>query len=354
MMGVKEGGEWAKKPPEKEMKGTCLKFEKPIRDAISRIRFAPESNNILISSWDSSLRLYDVDSFTLRVEVPSEAALLDCCFQNESVAFTACSDCCIRRYDLDSGVHDTFGSHDDLVSCVEYSAETRQLLTAGWDRKIMSWDTRSTNSLECLKTPFAEVESMAISGCNLIVAVGSSVKIYDLRNFNKSVYAKELFPGFQIRCVQTILNSEGFVAGSIDGRIALYLSHTFSDQFCRYVFWCHPKSKDGRHHVVPVNDIAFNPFISGAFVTGNHKGYVTSWDSHSKRRLLQLPRYSNSVTSLSFNHGGQLLAVASSHAYREGNEKEEPPQIFIHDMDDICTGSASLGNSKRNDIALDM
>lgn len=45
-----------------------------------------------------SLRLYDVDSFTLRVEVPSEAALLDCCFQNESVAFTACSDCCVRRF----------------------------------------------------------------------------------------------------------------------------------------------------------------------------------------------------------------------------------------------------------------
>ncbi|KAG5522432.1 hypothetical protein RHGRI_034569 [Rhododendron griersonianum] len=340
------------------MKGTRLKFEKPIRDAISRIRFAPESNNLLISSWDSSLRLYDVDSFTLRVEVPSDAALLDCCFQNESVAFTACSDCCVRRYDLDSGIHDTFGNHDDLVSCVEYSAETRQLITAGWDRKIMSWDTRSTNTLECLKTPFAEVESMAVSGCNLIVAVGSSVNIYDLRNFNKSVYAKELFPGFQIRCVRTILNSEGslsvhtgFVAGSIDGRIAVeYLNSSSTG----YVFWCHPKSKDGRHHVVPVNDIAFNPFISGAFVTGNHKGYVSTWDGHSKRRLLQLPRYSNSVTSLSCNHGGQLLAVASSHAYREGNEKEEPPQIFIHDMDDICTGSASLGNSKRNDIALDM
>lgn len=52
---------------------------------------------------------------------------------------------------------------------------------------------------------------MAVSGCNLMVAVGSSVNIYDLRNFNKSVYAKELFPGFQIRCVRTILNSEGIM-----------------------------------------------------------------------------------------------------------------------------------------------
>lgn len=79
----------------------------------------------------------------------------------------------------------------------------------------MSWDTRSTNTLECLKTPSAEVESMAISGCNLMVAVGSSVNVYDLRSFNKSVYAKELFPGFQIRCVQAILNSEGITTNAI-------------------------------------------------------------------------------------------------------------------------------------------
>ncbi|CAL5428766.1 unnamed protein product [Camellia sinensis] len=76
--------------------GTRLKFQNPIGDAITRIRFAPKSNNLLISSWDTSLRLYDLDSFMLRVEAPSEAALLDCCFQNESVAFGAGSDSFIR------------------------------------------------------------------------------------------------------------------------------------------------------------------------------------------------------------------------------------------------------------------
>lgn len=34
-----------------KMNGNCLNIE--IRDAISRIRFAPQSNNLLISSWDS-------------------------------------------------------------------------------------------------------------------------------------------------------------------------------------------------------------------------------------------------------------------------------------------------------------
>ncbi|MCI32955.1 mitotic checkpoint protein BUB3-like, partial [Trifolium medium] len=54
-----------------------LPLEIPIGDAISRIQFAPNSNNLLISSWDSNLRLYDCDASVLRLEAPSEAALLD-------------------------------------------------------------------------------------------------------------------------------------------------------------------------------------------------------------------------------------------------------------------------------------
>lgn len=112
------------------MSGAALKFENPIRDAISRIRFAPKSDNLLISSWDSvsgtillgstmwssyhfwlfnnksrffaqSLRLYDVGNSALRLEASSEAALLDCCFQNESVAYSAGSDGFIRRYAIE-------------------------------------------------------------------------------------------------------------------------------------------------------------------------------------------------------------------------------------------------------------
>lgn len=43
------------------------------------------------------LRLYDVGSSELRLEAPSKAPLLDCCFQDESVAFISGSDGFIRR-----------------------------------------------------------------------------------------------------------------------------------------------------------------------------------------------------------------------------------------------------------------
>lgn len=45
-----------------------------------------------------SLRLYDVDGWVLRLEAPTDSALLDCCFQNGSIAFSAGSDCYVRRF----------------------------------------------------------------------------------------------------------------------------------------------------------------------------------------------------------------------------------------------------------------
>ncbi|KAK9276490.1 hypothetical protein L1049_006024 [Liquidambar formosana] len=355
------------------MSGACLEFENPINDAISRIRFAPQSNSLLISSWDSNLRLYDVDSFMLRLEAaPAEGALLDCCFQNDSVAFTAGSDCFLRRYDLHSGIHNTIGNHDDSATCVEYSDETCQVITAGWDKRIMFWDPRMSNALGGLKFLGAEVESMSLSMFNLMVAIGASVHTYDLRNLDKAVQGKESCMDLRLRCVRSISNSKGFTVGSIDGRVALEILNPSNSNDIGYAFRCHPKSKDGRDHLVAVNDIVFNPSYvrllivayyfrwgklaligcfwfsdCGAFVTGDNEGYVIAWDARSRKRLFELPRYPNSVASLSYNYGGQLLAVASTYTYQEANELEEPPRIFIHRMDDGYIESVSAGRSSR-------
>lgn len=110
---------------------------------------------------------------------------------------------------------------------------------------------------------------------------------------------------------------------------------------------------------------------------------------------VQLPRFSNSVASLSYNHRGQLLAVASSCTYQEATAmlvitlffsfcsvndfsiwllpanchwqyrglwlhfrfvhvvvctccREEPPQIFIIRIEDIQQQSACVGSSSRH------
>jgi hypothetical protein len=43
------------------------------------------------------LRLYDADAATLRFTAESEAAFLDCCFEDESAALACSSDGSVRR-----------------------------------------------------------------------------------------------------------------------------------------------------------------------------------------------------------------------------------------------------------------
>ncbi|KAK6788474.1 hypothetical protein RDI58_012272 [Solanum bulbocastanum] len=350
-----------------------LNLADPIRDAISRIRFAPHSNSLLISSWDSSLRLYDVDSSKLRMEAPGEAELLDCCFENERVCFSAASDGSVNRYDLDSGIKVSVGNHDDSATCVEYSAETCQIITAGWDKKINFWDARSTQSHGCLSSLVSEVESMSLSGLNLMVAAGSSVNLYDIRSFKTSVHTK----GVKVKCIRPIFNPKGFVVGSIDGRVLLeYICKSSSHE--GYAFRCHPKVKDGRRHVVTVNDIAFNPsyvifqfqpsviviievifivtFLFPALLV--HLllvtmmamppcGMLEEGNGYLRYSCSFMSRYPNSVVSLSYSHDGLLLAVASSYSYQEANEIEEPPQIFIHEIGNCDLTSPSSGASNK-------
>ncbi|KAK4741401.1 hypothetical protein SAY87_024989 [Trapa incisa] len=327
------------------MNGACLELGNHIGDAISRIHFAPQSNNLLISSWDTCLRLYDVEGLQLRYEAPSDAALLDCCFQGESVAFSAGSDGIIRKYDLHSEILDTVGNHDDIATCIKYSDQSSLVITTGLDKRIMFWDPRIERALAHSKSLNTEVESMSFSGFELMLAIGTSAYVYDLRNLDGPLQSRNSKVGSRIRCITSASSVRGYAIGSIDGRVGVEVFATSTSTDTEYTFRCHPRAKNGNNHVVSVNDIMFNPRLPGSFVTGDNEGYVVMWDSQSRKKLFELPKFPNSVASLSYNHNGDVLAIAASYTYQEANELEELPQIFIYTMDEDQFGSASAVNT---------
>ncbi|XP_078437090.1 transducin/WD40 repeat-like superfamily protein [Wolffia australiana] len=314
------------------MEGDRLVVRGP-SDAISRVRFAQRSNNLLISSWDTILRLYDADAASTRLEVRSEAALLDCCFVDEASALSAGSDCWIRRYDLPSGKHEKVGNHEDIVTAVEYSQETGQVISTGMDKQLILWDMRS----KCRANEFikmnAEVGSITLCHYSLVAAVRECVHVYDLRNMTAPLQSESSMD-FQICCVRSFSNKKGYLAGSIDGRVALKFSEGSQSSKTGSVFLCHPKAKERRQHLVSVNDIASHPCQS-TFVTGDNEGHVILWDAENKKRKFEFPKQSNSVASVSYNHNGLKLAIASSYTYTELEEMKHLPEIFLHDVDEL-------------------
>uniref|UniRef100_A0A0D9VZ91 Uncharacterized protein n=1 Tax=Leersia perrieri TaxID=77586 RepID=A0A0D9VZ91_9ORYZ len=301
----------------------------PVAGAASRLRFAPSSNNLLVSSWDSGLRVYDADASELRMEVKSEASLLDCCFQDEAVALSGGSDGSITRYDLHSGAQGTVGLHDEVVSCIEFSQTTGQVVTGTLDNKLMFWDTQTKNvSPNSIIVLDSDVVSLSVRGMYILAAVDREVHIYDTRNLTGPVKAKYSPVEYHIRSLHSSPEWNGYAVGSVDGVVAMkYFDHgTDSDN--GYIFRCHPKSRDGRSSLVPINSIAIHPF-DRTFVTGDNEGYAIAWDAQSKKKLNEFPIYSGSVASIVFNYSGQLFAVVSNFTREQADKLVEEHQIYF-------------------------
>lgn len=110
-----------------------------------------------------------------------------------------------------------------------------QVVTAGLDKKIMFWDIRMGRASGNLD---ADVASMSLSGYDLIVAVGASVNMYDLRYLGRSVQSSELRMDVQIKCVSSNPYSRGIKnVGS-----HLCMSHLYqlcmSDSDFKHALWC--------------------------------------------------------------------------------------------------------------------
>ena len=58
-----------------------FQLKNPPTDGVTAVKFGPNSSQFLLSSsWDTSVRLYDVISNHLRMKYNHPAPVLDCCF----------------------------------------------------------------------------------------------------------------------------------------------------------------------------------------------------------------------------------------------------------------------------------
>ncbi|KAI3917793.1 hypothetical protein MKW92_031730 [Papaver armeniacum] len=298
----------------------------PPKDGVSNLRFSNHSDNLLVSSWDKSVKLYDANANVLKGEFMHGGPVLDCCFHDDSSGFSAGGDNTVRRFVFDSGKEDILGKHDAPVRCVEYSYAAGQVITGSWDKMLKCWDPRGASGQErTLVGMYPQPErvySISLVGNRLVVATAG-------RHVNESSLK------YQTRCVRCYPNGTGFALSSVEGRVAMeFFDLSEAGQAKKYAFKCHRKSEAGRDTVYPVNAIAFHP-IYGTFATGGCDGFVNVWDGNNKKRLYQYSKYPTSIAALSFSKDGRLLAVASSYTYEEGDQSHEPDAIFVRTVNEV-------------------
>ena len=314
------------------------------------------------------LRLYDVPGNRLVSKVDCQAPVLACDMSSPHMGFCGSVDGKVRRWDVrapparppalmhrgsvdfNTNTATVLGTHELAARCVEHSAAhgaaprpprahaaalnlpaAGMLLSGSWDRTVKQWDPRARGGEVGSYPQPDKVFSMSTVGDKLVVGTaGRHVWIYDVRNLGVVEQRKESSLKFQTRCVAMNPAGDGYVVTSIEGRASVeWVDPSPQAQLRKFAFKCHrAKDAEGKEVIYPVNAVAFHP-VHGTFATGGCDGIVNIWDGIAKRKLCQTKKYPTSIAALAFSHSGEMMAVASSYTYEEGDKEHPADAIYI-------------------------
>ncbi|EPQ31561.1 uncharacterized protein PFL1_00894 [Pseudozyma flocculosa PF-1] len=340
--------------------------ERP-QDPVSAMAFSPNhaperAGQLLVASWDRLVRLYDLsyaqDSQGVRlVQVfEHEAAVLDVCWINDTLAASGGLDRRVRLLNLETGQTNILGKHGNAVSRIRFCPQTGLLISASWDRTIQIWDPLSSPPRHLrtlsvpdkvlamdLSPPFASspAETRPVSASangarvevdrtpRLVVGMtGRGVWIYELDKLRQTLdraqagqevkesdwepeQKRESSLKFMIRDIRCMPAGDGYATSSVEGRIAVeFFDPTPEAQAKKYAFKCHRQAVDGIDTVYPVNAMAFHP-VHGTFASIGGDAICSIWDAAAKKRIRQYPRLPSPLSAGCFSSDGMRLAIAS-------------------------------------------
>ncbi|EGC32034.1 WD40 repeat-containing protein [Dictyostelium purpureum] len=312
-------------------------LRQPPSDGISSVNFCPYSVNLLVTSWDNTVRCYDTQNNVQKWQYTHKGPVLDGCFPEKTKIYSSDIFGGIKQYDPVSGVEKEIGTHKKGVKSIVYNITTQQLYSGSWDQHLKVWDTRSDTPEISSHNLESKVYTMDCSSISNMLVVGTADKyitIFDIRKMDMPLQKRESSIKYQTRCIRCFTDGKGYALASVEGRIAMeYFDPSPAAQSKKYAFKCHRPNEGGVDVVYPVNCIAFNP-IYGTFATGGCDKNVFFWDGANRKRLHFLKTYPTSISSMSFNSDGNILAVASSYTFEEGEKDHPPDQIFIHHINE--------------------
>ncbi|KAI9025822.1 mitotic checkpoint protein BUB3-like protein [Phycomyces nitens] len=320
----------------------------PPRDGISSLAFNPQdSNQLLVSSWDSTVRLYDVQHNQQLLQFDHEGAVLEACFGDGPVAYSGGIAKRLTMLDLATNTKTVLGSHDEAIRNLCWNTETQSVYTGSWDKTLRVWDPRSAEKTETKKVNLPQkVFSMDMKDNILVVAMANrQVHVYDVRNMDGPLYTRETSLKYMLKSIRCMPNGEGYACSSIEGRVALEFFDTSDEaQAKKYAFKSHRQTINDTEVVYPVNALAFHP-IYGTFASGGSDCVVSIWDGVHRKRTRQFPRFPDEISSLAFSPDGKTLAIASSYTYDEGERDHSPDAIFIRTLSETDCKPRAVVNS---------
>jgi mRNA export factor len=312
-------------------------------DTVSMLSWAPNANFLAASSWDKSVRIYEVHpamgvsncTVTPRLSYTHDQPVLACSFSNDNV-FSAGCDAKVKMYNLQAQREQIIGAHDQpIVACI-WVEELRMVVTASWDATIRFWNGTSPTPVMTipLKDRIYTVDikfPLMVVGC-----ADKKVAVFNLQTIqhNPNPYkVMESALRLQTRVVSCFPDKSGFALGSIEGRVSIaYIEDNMKDK--NFAFKCHRTTDE----IYPVNSIDFHPFFPESFATCGGDGTFVFWDKAAKQKLKGFNSCNFPITASRFSSKGDLFAYAVGYDWAKGFESNHaniPKKVFIHRVQEI-------------------
>lgn len=297
-------------------------------DAVTKVNFSPVNQfELLVSSWDSTIRLFDVLNNQSKMTQTLSGAVLDCCYDSDgSTVYAGGLDRQVYSIQLARNQKLELGSHQNAVSCLAHNAAHQMLVSGSWDQTIMSIDPRASSSMPSTTQVNGKVFALDTMDSSVVLATHTKrIIIYDVRYMNSPIEDRESPFKHQIRAVKiNPANTTAFAVSATEGRVAIEhfkQSASLQDGTSaatpepkKFAFKCHRKG----NICYPVNALAFTN--QGMLATGGSDRIMSWWDLKKKKKIMSTSPYSAPISSIGFNNTGQVAAIASSFTMEDGEE----------------------------------
>ncbi|CAH8330242.1 unnamed protein product [Eruca vesicaria subsp. sativa] len=305
-------------------------------DSISSLSFSPRADILVATSWDNQVRCWEISrSGTSLASAPKasishdQPVLCSAWKDDGTTVFSGGCDKQAKMWPLLSGGQPvTVAMHDAPIVDMAWIPGMNLLVTGSWDKTLKYWDTRQQTPVHTQQLP-DKCYSLSVKHPLLVVGTADrNLIVFNLQN-PQTEFKRIVSPlKYQTRCVTAFPDQQGFLVGSIEGRVGVHHLDD-SQQNKNFTFKCH---RDG-NEIYSVNALNFHP-VHGTFATAGSDGAFNFWDKDSKQRLKAMSRCSQPITCSSYNHDGSLYAYASCYDWNKGAENHNPAtaksSIFLH------------------------
>lgn len=312
-------------------------------DTPSDIAWSPQGNAIAVSSWDKSVKLYEVRPSAvgmdvIKMRVYEHAAPVICVAFDSSGAtvFSGSCDGDVKMYNVQTSQATSVGKHDGVVTGIGFIPGMNLIITCGLDRRVRFWNCQSPEPV--LELPFDKpILSMDLNMPYVYVALApdpsNSVTVKSSAKTKNMVVTISLEPMSQNQMPQSQLSTTslsqtatclaalkfqgkpGCFIGASEGRGEVLYVTNKSDSFS---FRLHRNQTQKKAYpILSADSRAVTPDCDAESATGGGDGCVTFWRLSVKGKHSEV-EVGAPVVKVKFNPSGNLICILTGYDWHKG------------------------------------